>query len=259
MKGKAVSSPDAALDRVRAVCAGFPGAEEKLSHGAPSFHVRGKLFAMFADDHHADGKIALWCKAELGDQRARVAEAPDRFFVPPYVGVRGWVGVRLDRPDTDWIDLAILLEHGWEAIVPRSVAKAGVQAPRPPPVRPTTDAVRARTALARLTSMCLAMPGAAVEREGRHASFTVGKKAFAYFLDNHHGDSTIGVCVRLPVANAEALARKEPKRFYLPAYIGRRGWLGVRVDAARVDWRDVAERVRESYRGVAPRKLLRSQ
>jgi hypothetical protein len=249
------SAPDRALDRLRAVCAGFPGAEEKLSHGTPSFHVRGKLFATFVDDHHADGRIAVWCKAAPAEQRARVAEAPERFFVPPYVGVKGWVGVRLDRPDTD---LAILLERGWADIVPPSVAKAGVKPQSPPPVRPKTDSARAKAAFERLSSVCLALPEAVLEREGRHATFAVGKKAFAYFLDNHHGDSTIGVCVRTPRARAETLARKEPKRFYMPAYIGSRGWLGVRVDAARVDWHDVAERVGESYRSVAPKRLLRS-
>jgi len=240
---------------LRAICAGFPGAEEKLSHGTPSFHVRGRMFAMFVDDHHADGRIAAWCKAALDEQHARVADSPDRFFVPPYVGVKGWVGVRLDRPDTDWIDLAILLERGWADVAPKSVVRAGVQPQKPPPVRPTTDGARAKAALERITRVCLALPEAAFVREGRHATFRVGKKAFAYFLDNHHGDAAIGVCVRVSRPKAETLARKEPKRFYLPAYIGSRGWLGVRVDAARVDWDDVADRVGESYRAVAPKRL----
>jgi phosphoribosylglycinamide formyltransferase-1 len=213
---------------------------------------------MFVDDHHADGRIAVWCKAAHDEQRTRVSDAPDRFFVPPYVGVRGWVGVRLDRPDSDWIDLAILLERGWADVVPPSVVKAGVKPQSPPPVRPRTDAARAKAALERLTSVCLALPEAVLEREGRHATFAVGKKAFAYFLDNHHGDARIGVCVRTPLARAESLARREPKRFYLPAYIGRRGWLGVRVDAARVDWADVTSRLGESYRSVAPKRLLKA-
>jgi hypothetical protein len=253
MAGKAASPSDAALARLRSVCAGFPGAEEKLSYGAPAFHVRGRLFAMFVDNHA--GGIALWCKVPLAEQRARVADAPDRFFVPPYMGAKGWVGVHLDRPSTDWIDLAILLERGWSDIVPPSVVRAGVQPQRPPPVRPTTDAARAKVALDRVTSVCLALPRAVVEREGRHATFSVGKKAFAYFLDNHHGDAIIGVCVRAPKVEAQRLARKEPKRFYLPAYIGGRGWVGVRIDAARVDWRDVADRIAESYRGVAPKRI----
>jgi hypothetical protein len=252
MAGKAASPPDLVLDRLRALCARFPGAEEKLSYGAPAFHVRGRLFATFVDNH--DEGIAVWCKTDPGEQRARVSDAPDRFFVPRYMGAKGWIGVHLDRPSTDWIDLAILLEQGWSDVAPPAVVRAGVQPQRPPPVRPTTDAARAKAALERISSVCLALPGASVEREGRHATFSVGKKAFAYFLDNHHGDAIIGVCVRAPKPEAQALARKEPKRFYLPAYIGGRGWVGLRVDAARVDWRDVADRIAESHSGVAPKQ-----
>src|ERR1700722_16984568 len=116
MRAKAPAAPDAALDRLRAICAGFPGTEEKLSHGTPSFHVRGKHFAMFVDDHHADGRMAGWCKAARDGQRVRVSCAPNHVFVPPYVGVRGGVGVPRARPDTESIDLAILLEQGWAGI-----------------------------------------------------------------------------------------------------------------------------------------------
>jgi hypothetical protein len=249
-------NPDEALARLRSICAGFPGAEEKLSHGAPAFHVKGRLFATFVDDHHGDGRVAVWCKAAPDEQRAKVDESPDRFFVPPYVGVKGWVGVRLDRPDADWIDLAILLERGWQDVAPKSVVAAGVQPQRPPPPRPTTDAAKAKASLARLSKICLALPEASVEHEGRHATFSVGKKAFVYFLDNHHGDATLAVCVRTPLARAQALVKKEPRRFCLPAYLGKRGWLGVRVEVARVDWNDIADRVNESYRDVAPKRLL---
>src|ERR1700722_11747400 len=101
------SRSDAAYARVRAICLGFPAAEEKLSHGAPSFHVRGKMFLTFVDDHHGDGRLAVWCKATPEEQRRLVAGNPARFFVPPYVGVKGWVGVNVDAANADWIDLAI--------------------------------------------------------------------------------------------------------------------------------------------------------
>ncbi len=249
-------NPDAALERLRAVCIAFPGAEEKLSHGTPAFHVRGRMFVMFVDDHHADGRLAAWCKAMPSEQRALVATDPDRFFVPPYVGVKGWVGVRLDRPNTDWIELAILLEKGWSEIAPKRIAHEPSRPRVPPPVRAKTDGVRAKDALERLSAVCLALPEATCEREGRHASFAVGKKAFAQFLDNHHGDGRIGVCVRAARGENEKLVASNPKRFYLPAYIGAHGWVALGVDAARVNWRDVAERVTASYRSVAPKRLL---
>ena len=96
---------EAALRRVRKICAALPEVEERPSHGAPTFFFRGKKsFVMFHDDHHGDGRLAIWCRAEPGVQAQLVDEEPERFFVPPYVGPSGWVGVRLDR-DVDWDEI----------------------------------------------------------------------------------------------------------------------------------------------------------
>ena len=253
------SRADAALERVRGVCMVFPGAEEKLSHGAPSFHVRGKMFLNFVDDHHGDGRLAVWCKATPEAQRRLVDGDPERFFVPPYVGVKGWVGVRLDHPHTDWIELAIIVEEGWTSIVPKTLARETGKPrppPPPPPRRVTTDAKVARAAIERLSAMCLALPEATCERSGSHATYRIGKKTFAYFLDNHHGDGIIAASYKvLPRGAHTKLAKKEPKRFYLPAYIHARGWVGERLDLARVDWAGLRERIIASYASVAPKKL----
>jgi len=251
------SASDAALERVRAICMRFPAAEEKLSHGAPSFHVRGKMFLNFVDDHHADGRLAVWCKSTLEEQRQLVADDPVQFFVPPYVGVRGWVGVRLDKPGTDWIGLSIIVEHGWASVAPPNVRSGKwvpTAPPPPPPVRMKTDAKVARDALERMTAICLALPDATCERESQHATFRVGKKVFAYFLDNHHGDGIVAASVKVEKAAARALAKKDAKRFFLPAYMGAHGWVGIRVDGKRVDWKDIAARIATSYAGAAPKK-----
>ena len=257
-RAAAPSPSDAALDRVRAVCLNFPGAEEKLSHGTPSFHVRGKMFVMFVDDHHDDGRLAVWCKATMEEQKRLVASAPDRFFVPPYVGVRGWVGVHLDHPKTDWVGLALIVEEGWVSVAPKSLANDPGARPLPrkaPPPRPKTDPAVAQAALERLSALCLRLPEAT--REGtRHATFRVRKKVFAYFLDNHHSDGIVGACVKVPKGQNAKLAKRDPKTFFLPAYIAARGWVGVRLDGKKVDWKGVAARVAESYRAVAPRALL---
>ncbi|MEO8036233.1 MAG: MmcQ/YjbR family DNA-binding protein [Acidobacteriota bacterium] len=84
-------------ERVRQLCLSLPDVEEKLSHGAPAFFARKRLFVMFAVNHHGDGRHALWCNAPEGAQEILVASDPEHFFVPPYVGVGGWIGVRLDR------------------------------------------------------------------------------------------------------------------------------------------------------------------
>ena len=86
-----------AIERVREVCLALAGATERLSHGSPTFFAGKRSFVMFMDNHHRDGRLALWCAAAAGVQEALVAADPERYFVPPYVGHRGWVGVRLDR------------------------------------------------------------------------------------------------------------------------------------------------------------------
>jgi predicted DNA-binding protein (MmcQ/YjbR family) len=90
------SNGDAELARLRKICLSLPDTEEKIAWGAPTFRVHGKLFAMFTNNHHGDGRIAVWCNAPEGAQADLVAADPKHFFVPPYVGVGGWVGIRLD-------------------------------------------------------------------------------------------------------------------------------------------------------------------
>ncbi len=80
--------------------------------------MRGKTFVMFADNHHGDGRVALWCKAPPGAQAMIVAADPRRFFVPPYVGPRGWIGARLDT-DPDWGAIAACVEESWRMTAPK--------------------------------------------------------------------------------------------------------------------------------------------
>src|ERR1700761_6684544 len=84
-------------ESVRKACLWLPEAEEFVSHGSPNFRVRGKTFATFVVNHHGDGRVALWLPAAPGAQEHHVAAEPDIFFVPPYVGPRGWLGLRIDR------------------------------------------------------------------------------------------------------------------------------------------------------------------
>ena len=86
---------DSALAMVREICLALPGASERPSHGSPAFFIDGKhTFVMFLDDHHGDGRLALWCAAPEGAQALLTASNPERYFVPPYVGYRhGWIGL----------------------------------------------------------------------------------------------------------------------------------------------------------------------
>jgi len=109
----------AALKRVRAAAMGLPEATERPSHGAPTFFVGGKkTFVMFLDDHHGDGRLALWVAAPPGVQASMIDEDPEQFFFPPYVGGRGWLGVRLDR-NPDWDEITAIITEAYRCVAPK--------------------------------------------------------------------------------------------------------------------------------------------
>ena len=109
----------ATLERVRELCLALPETTERLSHGQPAFFVRGrKTFVMYLDNHHDDGRLALWCAAPEGMQHALVDAEPERYFVPPYVGHRGWLGVRLDR-GLPWEQVAGAIEDAYLTVAPK--------------------------------------------------------------------------------------------------------------------------------------------
>ena len=111
-----------ALAHVRAICLALPEVTERPSHGSPAWFVRDKkTLVMFLDDHHGDGRLALWVPAPPGAQADMVEEEPDRFFVPPYVGGRGWVGVRLDR-DVDWDEVGGIVTDAFRLVAPKRLA-----------------------------------------------------------------------------------------------------------------------------------------
>jgi hypothetical protein len=109
--------------------------------------------------------------------------------------------------------------------------------------------------LARLMTVCLALPEAIQEPASRHATFQVRKHVFAYYLNDHHGDGIISVCCKVLPGDNEALIAAHPERFYMPAYIGPRGWVALRLDVGGLDWNEVAELVVGSYRLIAPKRL----
>ena len=108
------------LARLRALCLSLPEATEKLSHGEPTWFVR-KVFVTFAGRHH-DDRVAFWCAAPEGVQEALVSADPQRFFRPPYVGVRGWVGVYLDVPEVDWAEIAEIVADAYRTVAPKRLA-----------------------------------------------------------------------------------------------------------------------------------------
>jgi hypothetical protein len=112
------------LTRLREICLAFPETSERLSHGAPTFFVRQKRsFLMVLTNHHGDGRFAIWCAAPDGMQKMLVGADPERFFVPPYVGHRGWLGVRLDR-GIHWDELTGIVEDAYADVAPAKLVEA---------------------------------------------------------------------------------------------------------------------------------------
>jgi hypothetical protein len=112
--------------QVRAICAGLPETTERVSHGEPCFFVRDKkLFVMLDTHHHGAEHLGFWCAAPPGVQEELVAEDPVRFFRPPYVGHRGWLGVRLEGaevPEPDWTEVADIVRDAYRQVAPKSLS-----------------------------------------------------------------------------------------------------------------------------------------
>ena len=119
--------PEGALARAREICLALPGTVERLSHGAPGFHVEGgKFFAYFSHDHHGNGITALLVKTSGVDEQGVLIESdPGSYYKPPYLGPSGWVGLRLDTDEVDWDRVADRAAYSWELIAPARLLEAG--------------------------------------------------------------------------------------------------------------------------------------
>jgi predicted DNA-binding protein (MmcQ/YjbR family) len=109
--------------------------------------------------------------------------------------------------------------------------------------------------LARVNQICFALAETTTECHGSHAAYLVGKKKFAYYLDNHHGDGIVAITCKVAPGDNQLLTQAQPERFYLPAYLASRGWVALRLDGAEIDWEEVRELLHESYRRTAPKRL----
>jgi hypothetical protein len=117
-----VSASGNPVERLRRICLALPEVTERLSHGSPSFFVRDKKqFVSVDDHHHGVDHLAFWCAAPPGAQEALLATDPDQYFRPPYVGHRGWVGVRIDR-DPDWAEVAEIVHDAFRQVAPKGLS-----------------------------------------------------------------------------------------------------------------------------------------
>ena len=132
------------LKRLRQLCLALPDTIEKEAWGGPTFRVRGRMFAMYTDNHHGDGRVAVWCAAGPGVQEVLVGADPKHFFVPPYMGPKGWIGVHLDK-GLDWEEIAEHLKEACEVVAPAGRPAAPARRGRSGAPAPARAAKPART------------------------------------------------------------------------------------------------------------------
>ena len=241
---------------VREVCLWFPETQEVLSHGSPDFRVRGKTFATYVINHHGDGRIALWINAPAGAQELYAKAEPKHFFVPPYVGPRGWLGINLDK-GISWKRVAKLVREAYEKVAPPALSgKLGKTIEIEPPtatVAATTfdpmQSKRAQAVLKVVRAIGAQLPEVSETKMFGFPVWQAGKKTFVAF-ERVKGRASIAF--RLEPDHVERLLQR--KQFFATPY-GRGQWASVWADGS-VDWDVVQDLVSRSYRVVALKRML---
>jgi hypothetical protein len=243
---------------VRRLCLAFPETEELLSHGSPNFRVRrGKIFAVYAENHHGDGRLALWLNVPDGVQDEYVRAEPKHFFVPQYVGPRGWLGVRLDQ-GLAWKRVAGTVRLAWERVAPQKLAATLAKTPdvAGPKRRLTAADVdprntpRGKKVLAAMRKICLALPDTAEDQQFGQPVWRAGKRVFAqaYCYDGAwRAAFWVGV-------DAQGLMTRDP-RYVIPAYMGHNGWIALDVSKHHAE-DELRSLALQSYRHFASKKML---
>ncbi len=229
-----------------------------MSHGSPNFRVRGKTFATYALNHHGDGRVALWLNAPPGSQELHVQAEPEHFFVPPYVGPRGWLGVVLDR-GIAWKRVAALVREAYEKVAPADLrARIGktptLKGPRRALSASEIDPLQSPRALKVLNTLrrvCLQLPETREQRQFGHPVWQAGKKTFA--MARHDGDR-LTLCFWVGVDQQGLLTTDS--RYRIPAYLGHQGWIALDV-SLDCDWDEIDALTLQSFRHFALQRMLR--
>ena len=243
---------------VREVCLWFPESTEVVSHGSPDFRVRGKTFASYVVNHHGDGRVALWLNAPAGAQELYTREEPKHFFVPPYVGPRGWLGVHLNK-GISWKRVAKLVREAYEKVAPPAlIATLGKTIAIEPPTasvpREQVDpfgTTRGASVLKAMRAICLALPETNEDKQFGSPVWRAGKKTFASVWARNK-KITLGFRVGV---ERQSMLSADP-RYEIPHYIGHNGWIQLDV-SKHLDKEEVRELALCSYRHFALKRMLR--
>jgi predicted DNA-binding protein (MmcQ/YjbR family) len=244
---------------VRQLCLSLPETEEVQSHGSPDFRVHGKTFASYAINHHGDGHVALWLRSPPGAQQLYTEMEPLLYFVPPYLGPKGWLGVELNT-GISWETVAKRTREAYEEVAPGSLSETiGDSLDIPTAVRPLTPEeidpfrrARARQVLGQLDALCLSLPETGAARQFGNPVWKAGKKTF---LTTHHRRGRLQLEFRVG-AERQAMLTLDP-RFTIPAYTGHNGWIALDVED-QADWQEIESLALESYRHFALKRMLKA-
>lgn len=242
---------------VREICLSFPETEEVESHGSPDFRVAGKTFATYSINHHGDSSIALWLRMPPGSQQYYVENEPDQYFVPAYVGPKGWLGVHLDRQLT-WTGIAERARNAYEHVAPKSlVATLGETIKIKPPTMTLSQedfdplgVPKHAKRLDGLRKRCLALPEVIEDRSFGNPVWRAGKKTFATAYANK---KQVYYSFWVGIDNQPHYDMDQ--RFHIPPYTGHNGWISLNVSKG-CTWSEVETLIDASYRHFALKRML---
>lgn len=218
-------------EAVHELCLAFGDSEARRSHGLPDFRVNGKVFAQYAVNHHGDGRVALWLNSPDGVQQDCVAMDGESFFVPPYLGPRGWLGVNLDK-NLSWDEVQYQVA---EAYLHTSRSRLAIEdvIPDVPPPDTEIDPVEfdafndphCRHQLENMRSFCFGLPEVTEVPQFGTPSFKAGKKTFATAYVSQ------GIpCAGIWVGKDQQSALLVDNRFSIPRYTGHNGWIQLKLE-----------------------------
>lgn len=251
-------------DAVRQVCLSFPEAEEIPSRGSPDFRVRGKTFATYVVNHHGDGHVAFWLRAPSGDQQTFVELDPENYFVPPYVGPKGWLGVELDK-GLKWGVIAQRVREAYVEVAPASLherigktiaIKGAVKNLTAEEVDPFRSK-RAKQVLTRLAEICTALPETNRANQFGSPVWKAGKKTFVWAHHNAKGRLGLQFWVGADMQHLMTDDLTGDARFTIPAYTGHNGWINLDVDRS-ADWKEIESLALASYKHFALKRMVKA-
>ena len=245
------------LQTVRETCLWLPEVEEFVSHGSPNFRVRGKTFASYMVNHHGDGRVSLWLNAPSGSKETYVDGNPKHYFVPAYVGGRGWLGVHLNQ-GLVWGHVVERVREAYEKVAPLALRAAIGKTPAiaAPTQRMSESDInpmaspRGGALLKTLRSIAATLPETHEAVNFGYPVWQAGRKTYLWARCVDRGFS---VYVWVGVETQALLVADE--RFRIPAYMGHNGWIELDV-SKYLDRDEVAALALQSYRHFALRRML---